>query len=383
MNNISLNESVDLWDMLMFQIGSTWVLDSLYIYLNTSIGLLGAILNILSLFVLFRINENQAFYTYMKILTTNGIIVCIILFSYSFSRSPRYLSFAFSLGPSLIRCYITTSFTVLVQFGNSMNIFILFERIAYFKPRLKRIFKENVFMLSFIAFLASILVNLPAFFLNETRNQSEFEMALTDYKKVQVTDFCRRSSFSKTLYGSILLLMSSFIKDFLFLLVEIILTLISVYYIKEFFKKKTVISTISNSSITKTVTSQAVSIQSNDNLLNSSIISNFKVLSKEHKLNKSYLAKHRKRNKIVSIMSLFLETFSIASNLASILTALALLIFNNRIMYHQLVFICLFLVIFKYFANFFILFLFNKKFRQYLLQLKIVSISFNTSSGKK
>ena len=36
--NISLNGSEDLWEMLMFQLGSTCSLDSLYLFLNTSIS---------------------------------------------------------------------------------------------------------------------------------------------------------------------------------------------------------------------------------------------------------------------------------------------------------------------------------------------------------
>jgi hypothetical protein len=370
MNNssviIGLNGTVDLWEALLVQIGSTWTLDSLYLFLNTTLGLFGVVLNAFSLFVLFRINENQAFYKYLKLLTINGMFVCLLLLVYSFSRAPRYLGNTFGLIPGLIQCYLANSISFMVQFGNFMNIFILFERISYFKTRLQRVFKQKVNLLATVAFVTSVLLCLPAFFINEMRDRSEFEEALRSQEKIKTIRYCKRSSFSRTVYGNIIVLLTSFIKDFLFLLFEIALTAVSVYYLKEFFKQKKVVVTILDSGIKNSAIKSDIN-KTSESLSASHGSSNGKVISTDRKKNKSSLAMSRKANKIISIMSLCLAVLSLISNLTSFFIAIVVVFYESGIIFFNMVFTYTFLVILKYFANFFILCLFNRKFRRFII----------------
>jgi hypothetical protein len=346
-----LNQTVDLWEMLMFQIGSTWTLDSLYIYLNTSIGLLGAILNSLSLFVLFRIKENQAFYKYMKLYTFNGICVCLLVFAYSFSRSPRYLSFGFSLGSSIIRCYLSNSIFFMVQFANSINICVLLERISNFVPKLVNYFKNKVYKVSFNFLLISIALNMPSYFVYEMRSEADFKEALNNSKKLLIFTFCKRSSFAISIYGRVFVFFLAFIKDFLYLIIEIILTLLSLVYLRKFFKKK---HFLLHQSFQISLMSQKMQVILND-------------YDQPNKTLKSI----NKSNKAITNMSLVLTSLSIMANISSLIGVIIFILFSNGILYHDFTFLLIFTAAFKHVSNFFILFFFNKNFRKFFHKLKI------------
>jgi len=346
---IGLNETFNLWEILMIQIGSTWTLDSLYLYLNTSIGLLGAILNIISLFVLFRIKENQAFYKYLKLYTFNGMFICLLVFFYSFCRSPRYLSFTFSFGPSFFRCYLSNSIFFMVQFGNSINICILLERISNFRPELENYFKNKAYKVSIVFLVFSFVLNMPSFFVYQMRSESEFIEALSNYKMLLFFTYCRRSAFAVSVYGRVFVFLLAFIKDFLYLVIEIVLTLISLVYLKNFFEKKKFL-----------LTQSSHSLNTNKNMS----LNDFDQSSKT-------LKSISKSNHAITNMSFVLTSLSIIANISSLIGVTIFILFSNGALYHDFTFILIFAAASKHVSNFFILFFFNKNFRKFFFNLKV------------
>jgi hypothetical protein len=362
---ISANETVNFWEKLMFQIGSTWTLDSLYLFFNTTLGLLGVVLNILSLFILFRVKQKQTFYKYMKIYTLNGVLVCLFAFMFSFSRAPRYLSFAFSLGPSLIRCYLSICIFIMLQFGNAINICILFERISNFSPRLEKYFKQKPFILAAISFIISFLLNLPAFFVYEIRHEYDFEEALQSSEKLQLFPFCKRTAFSLSIYGKVFVFSLALIKDFLYLFFEIILTFISLIYLRKFFLKKQMISSSKISAIKLKYQFSSNQTQS------SSSGPAFKTLSKmivSTANSSKTFSSFTKTNRSISIMSIIVALLSVVSNISSFATSATFIFTANSILFHHFSFIINITAIFRYLSNFFILLIFNKNFNDFILK---------------
>jgi len=377
MNNIFLsnssNETLNLWELLMNEIGSTWTLDSLYLYLLTPFSFFGVLLNLTSLIILHKIHENHAVYKYLKLYAFNGVLVCFSLIFNFVYRTPRYFDLTFSYVASLFRCKFVTSIFILIQFGNSVNICILLERISYFKPGFQRIFQDKPYFISLISLSISILTNLPSFFVYDLRDKAEFRKALESYDLVKTFPYCKRSEFTTSTHGQAIILVSAFINNFLYLLIEIVLTLISLVYLKKFFdKKQTIVSTSS----------------SNTQSLNIDDLNQSQTTFTDHLSNRNqYRKTHRKKanitldtllstnktNQIISIMSLCMALLSIVSNLSSLLSVIVFIITNNGILFHEITFMFNFTAGFKYFSNFFLFILFNKNFRKTFLKLCKIS----------
>jgi hypothetical protein len=128
----------------MIQLGSTWLLDNLYLYFITFIGFLGFFLNILSLVTLIGIRKKQAVYIYFQMFTLNGVLFCGVLMSNFYTRTPRIFDFALTYGAGVYRCKFSNSAYTIGFFGRLINSSILLERISIFKPKLS-IFSRRPF----------------------------------------------------------------------------------------------------------------------------------------------------------------------------------------------------------------------------------------------
>lgn len=85
MNNLQLNEN------FYIKYGSTWTIDSIYLFIISPIGFIGFILNILSLIVIFKINDNSALYKYLKVYCLISIVICFLAIFTFYVYSPRYI----------------------------------------------------------------------------------------------------------------------------------------------------------------------------------------------------------------------------------------------------------------------------------------------------
>ena len=157
-----------LSEYFLFRMGSTWVLDSLYLYLIPLFGIFSLLLNLFNLFVLFKIDKNQVIYKYFKIYTINGLVVCSILLFSFYPRAFRYFGLASSgLIPSIYRCKIANFCYSLSLFSSCINISILIERISYFQTKYDRflkIFSQRPYSVSLFCLIFSFCINIPLLF---------------------------------------------------------------------------------------------------------------------------------------------------------------------------------------------------------------------------
>jgi hypothetical protein len=252
----------------------------------------------------------------------------------------------------------------LLQFGNAINVCILFERISNFNPRLEKYFKEKPYFLAAISLTISVLLNLPGFFVYEMRQESDFQEALKSSERLQSFPFCKRTAFTFSIYGRVFVILLAFIKDFLYLFFEIILTLISLIYLRKFFLKKQMIlsSKISAIKSSNQISSNPAHSSSSDPVLKKVT----KIPESTANLNQTSL--FTKTNRIISIMSLVVALLSIISNISSFATSVTFILTVNSILFHHFSFIVCFTAIFRYFSNFFILLFFNKNFNDFILK---------------
>ena len=135
--NYSFSETKEIFYL---KIGSTWILDSLYVYLNTTMALVAFILNLISLFTFRKIDfKNKNLKRYLMVYSVCLLIPCFFLTFLFLSRAPRYFSFSFTLLATVNRCklsyWISPTFSYMVRF---LDCFILTERISYFVPKLEK-----------------------------------------------------------------------------------------------------------------------------------------------------------------------------------------------------------------------------------------------------
>jgi len=359
-----MNNTDYIKEILLIQLGSTWFLDSLYLYAITLLGLFGFILNIISLGILFKIKEKQATYKYFKVYTLNGIIICSFLMINFYTRTPRYFDFALSYGAGIYRCKILYGTYTLAFWGNLISISILLERISNFKLKLEKYFKNRAYTIILIALIASVLIHIPTYFLYEIRNETEFKKAFENITLAKSFPYCARANFSETVYGKVVLFLITFIRDFVLLGVEIFLTIVSLIYLKKFFKKKQVILSLSQS-----LQGTMSHIPSEGSSSNQKYSRNSK--TNEHPSKKSNSKKidsiisSKRSNRKLTIMSMCFASLSIISNIASLVNSLVFIAISNGILFHQTTLFNVFSVIMKYFMNFFLFFWFNTNFRKF------------------
>ncbi len=369
----------------MIQIGSIWVLDTLYLYLITSLGVIGLILNLISLFVIYRINENQPAYKYFKVYIMNGIIVCAVLSIAFYTRSPRYFTFALSYGSGIFRCKVMSGSYTMGLFGAFINICILCERLSNFKPKLEKYFKKSPYLVSFICLIVSLLVNLPNFLVYEARKEKDFQDALQNNSDfLNNFAYCNRVVFFvDTLIGKLIMFLATSFKDFIFLVIEVTLTFMSLYYLKKFFnKKKAILSlnpTKSISMSTTTLKNKGVFyIETVPSNLSEGSSSTFKpkktneTIDHPKKRNNTQiedkLTFHKRSNRRLQVMSLCFASLSILSNVSSLINLLLFIIFNNGLLFHIFTFINVLTGLLKYASNFFLFYFFNNNFRNFIRQ---------------
>ena len=163
-NKTSLSEEFYL------AIGSTWTLDTLYLFFILPCLTLSVVLNLVAFYICFKFKikkETTPLYSYFKVYFLNNMIMCFFgVFIYS-SFMPRYFSFDLNYWGRIYRCFITNSvITLLTLFTNCLDLVIGLERLSIFEYKLNWFKALPPYKTSLITFLICVIINLPTFFWN-------------------------------------------------------------------------------------------------------------------------------------------------------------------------------------------------------------------------
>jgi hypothetical protein len=386
--NETLGNSTDfriIWETILSRMGSSIILDTLYLYFITTLSFLSFILNGLSFAILLKLNEKQAIYKYYKVYTFFGAIISLILVLSFYSRCPRYFNFTFSFTASLFRCQLSGLGYGLGTFITLINISIMAERVSYFKPKFASYFKNRAYRVSFICFISGFLVNLPTIFMAEARSTSYYLMAFSSIEKANEFVYCPKSSLSNTVHGRIIILVSAIIKNIVFLITEIILTMISLYYLKKFFKKKKKL--VNNNIVDKSLelshnhkSSQKViasheiqlsRISMSENKNEHLITNNSKIEHPNSKSRQKGTSLGNQSNRRITRMSLIFASLSIFTNFSSLLTSITFIMNSDSFLYQHVLFINISIALVKLCSNFFIFYFYNNNFKSFFSIIKI------------
>jgi len=332
------------------KIGSKLTLDSLYLYLVGPSCLIGLFLNAISylIFLFGKDDMKMNLFKYLKAFTLNSMVLCLLGILCIFPRTPRYFEFSNNFLSRIIRCKII-SFVgyTLVLYSNLLSIVIILERVSLYSSKIKKIMhKLSTNGIIFITLFLSILINIPIYFHHTIRSDDEFNDAKVNLNKTLTFTYCDESQFYKTLFGKILLAILAIFRDFLILLFELIVSIISIRQLKIYVSKKQEIILGPIGSVHHSNT--------NNNILKE----NQRVKNKLIALNKN-----------ITEMTISLTIFSIVCNVISFVYVVLFVTFENKFFVYYLIVTHYFIIGLRHGSNIIFYYYYNKNFRSQFIKL--------------
>lgn len=343
--NVFQNESLAanneiICELFYSKIGSIWIFDSFYLFLISPMCLLGFFFNIFAFYVASTIkikHNTKNLYKYLKVCLLNSSILCFIGIFAFITYSPRYFEFALGYLGRVYRCHIANSVaSTLYFFSNILDLLITFERLSIFIQKLSRLKTYSPYKTCFLTFLIVSFINSPVFFWNYIKSDEEFNQGILNLSINPANTsftYCGRTSFVQSRHGSILSLIAIVCRDFITPIFEITLTIYAFNYYY-----KTIRVRIRNLRI-----NYAIRGDQTDNEKNSLM------------------------NMRLYLMAIIMLIISVVCHLFAGFGTLMLIDHNlNTTFIYTIIFVCLFLAVFKQVVNFFVFFVFNKNFKNIL-----------------
>ena len=315
-------------------IGSTLISDGFFLYMIPAWAVLNMILNIITFHALNKIKVKpgtRALYFYLK----KYVFVCGLLSlggtTMFITFSPRYISFGLDYSSRLFKCQIQTPVLILLHFyAYILDILIIIERLSQFSNESNRTFikKYSPYKITLISMIFCIIVNMPSFFWYYVESNEIFLLKARETPDRLI--YCSQSDFLSSTLGYILSFLMLGINDILTLIVEMILNIVLIFFYVKFLKKKSQV-------ITQTGSTRAKRIKQNNYL--SSDLNLF-------------------------LMTIFLSLISFTSHVFTAFSTFFILGFKtDGVSLSTITLVNSFISSFKYFSNFFVLYIFNVKFR--------------------
>jgi hypothetical protein len=320
-------------EILLYKLGSTWILDSIYLFLIVPLSIIGFLLNIISFILINKIvknKSNQILFEYMRICSLNGVLACFIGF-FGFLYAPRYNGIKLDLFSRFFRCIIVNFVLPTIYFfENILNIIILHDRLSIFIKRIVLFKKRSPWIESVIVLIFCTIINSPILFrLNLYSNEELFESNILYDKNLSL---CKLSLIPR---NSPIIPAMVIIRDIGSLIIELILSIFSLIYFKKFINTK--------KKIKSQVQPSMVFVNDNEN------------------------EQENKTNHNLTLFTLILSAMSIICHFA-VFMATVLSTFSSKYKTYRWIMIANLFVLIKYTSNFFILYFFNKTFKSYLFQ---------------
>ena len=210
-------------------------LDLVYLYVISVFGFCAAILNSISLFVFTRKKFLKSnIYVYIRIYIFNSLLMSLCESFVFVSTSIRYFEFsntysAVSYGTYFYIAVITTTYF----YGRIIEIKISLERASNYYTKLKKLFRFSPVFDCLISLLLCILINCPYFFVFKPSWDS-VKLKSGEYFTIY---YWGTTDFANSAVGKSICFVVLFIRDILTLVLQIVVSLLSVYLFKKIVNK--------------------------------------------------------------------------------------------------------------------------------------------------
>jgi len=237
--SIMSNQTPSL-DELLDQLGFKMWETVLNTFILSPINLIGILLCSFSLWIFSRPSFEDPIFFYYKLLCFVNIIHLIHNIPECFLFSPYYFPMMNNFATSIFKIYYGLISTILFHYEDVLQMAILLHRMKLFIPFVRKNFKAEPQLISLALFFTCLLIDLPLAFSFKINSLGDY--FYTNSKDVEQTMsfyFPISSNFSQTLFGQILIgLTSFFLNYFLTLLVGVVLSIVSYIKYKRFSSQK-------------------------------------------------------------------------------------------------------------------------------------------------
>jgi hypothetical protein len=353
--NETLNQTYLSKEFWLIQVGSTWFLDSINIFVVIPISVIGFFLNILTFKILLK---NQFFqskiFDYMRVYTMGSLIMCLLSAPFFVFETYRFFDFTNSYETNAFGCYfLIPTQSALSFFNGLLCIAINLERVINFMPTLDKFKNVSFSKICALIFSLTVVINLPYYFIYYPSYSNVKLDTGADFR----INYFALTEFGLTLTGQIVSYLIYFFRDVLILGSELILDIWSIILLKRYLSNKQKI----NSNISPTIQSEKAKTARSTNENN--VTSNGDAYHREGselKDSKNIISKTEKNIMLLVIimcmLSFFEHVFFLGCDsyfmIAQDLTAFALCDTSWL------------LTLIKYAANFFLFLFFNSLFRK-------------------
>lgn len=342
MQNQTQNKTVDLKQMfLMGMLTTSFGGGTTSTYVIVPMSVLGTIFNAISLLIFFKKSfRSIALFKYMQVYTTTSLVITSsLIFGFYFNVTQLY-EISISYSARIYKCLIIPSYVVTLFFfyGNVMDIFINVERALNFSNRFPRFKKMSPYITSLIAFVISLILNIPNFFIYEIVEDKDLFIKFR---------LCVPSKFNLSTIGKIFQIASYIIGGPVVLILEIASNIVSMICFRNYMNRKS-------------------TLQSNKNM-------DKKQRKKQKKIDKM--------EKKLLFMTFYLSGYSILMHIVQFASQIIIFILGtNPTLVSVFTFLYAFIMSLKHSSNIFFYYFFNYNFRRSLKFCKSIRSNEETSA---
>jgi hypothetical protein len=329
LTNISL-----LNKLLLANIRTTYLADSLKLYIILPMAIIGSCFNFTALKILNKKSfRKMNIYKLMLIYSLISFIISFFLV-FIFLYTP-YILFEISISQlgRIYSCNLTNWFLLLFFFyGNCIDILINLERALSYSIKFEKLKKTSPFLICFIVFIICVVIHFPSDISQSFTSNDEL------YVKLRL---CYATLFATQPITRLILLISIIIEGPVVMILVIGSNVLAFVSYKSFLKRKQTALELTSFNNNRAIIHQLTDIEQ-------------KRLDQNEKMNQKLLK-----------MTVFLTIFSIITHVIQFGAQLVIILFssNNTLVYAWAFYIFTFMVIFKHFFTIFFFYHFNIKFK--------------------
>ena len=339
--------------------------DQIYLFFILPLAVICVLLNSLTLILLqSKLVQKTSLNTLIKMYTFTSLMMCIVIFMRGFGNIPRYTSLSYSYPARVITCQVTPYVGfVFISYSNTLNIAILIERVSMFVIKYRRFHIKKPYECSKYLIIVCSLINLLVFFQTETKDESEFVRHKTDPLRLSNLERCDRSNFSQTIYGKLSFIFVIIINIVVILLIELIVSYQSIKYFKRYLKHKRDLLNINDHRMWE--------FNNNTNEIYQLAVINHNNQTNNQQMTEEYKERELTYEIDVNLTRYMigLNVVSVISNFISCLFSIYYVLFGLDRVFSYMGLATDILLLWKHGSLFFFLILFNKHFRNYILEI--------------
>ena len=310
-NTTRQNQTLNLKEILLANmLTASFGGGTLSTYVIVPMNIMGTLFNSISILIFFKKSfRTIALFKYMKIFTLSSLIINAAgIFGFYFNVSQLF-DLAISYAARIFRCYILPSYvlTFFFFYSNVIDVIINIERAVNFSNKYQWFKRTSPYLISFFLLIICVFINLPNYFLYDIVQDKDIYVRLR---------LCVSSAFIQTTLGKVTQITSYVIQGPILLVLEVVTNVLSLISFKNYLKRKSATTRVSNKNLNKKQIKQQRKIEKMEQKLlwMTTYMTGFSCIMHIIQLTAQIIIFYIGTNPILSSVLIFLYSFIISLN---------------------------------------------------------------------